>query len=269
MRFFFGKTIIDIPFDSIQNNKSFLREVDGFFSLCLIEKRTGLMHFFSDHIGSKTIYYTRNNGSILISNKGDYLCNNNFNINKSKVIEYFSFAVDGGRETFFESIFKSEPRQHIKFLRNKEVYDEYFKFKISDEHASKNEKDFIDAYKNIFLNTLKYCADIAPGKIGSALSGGLDSSSITAGLNKITTKKIHAQTVLFKGLEGSQNLKTNEKEYADEVTRALNITHNCDLWMNSGCIENFESTNENFLSQMGLLMVMFIMRYLKIYKKII
>ena len=250
--FFFGKSISDVPFDSIQNIKSFLREVDGFFSLCLIEKETGLMDFFSDHIGSKSIYYTRNNGSILISNKGDYLCRNNFNVNKNKVIEYFSFAVDGGRETFFESIFKSEPRQHIKFLRNEEVYDEYFKFKLSEEHANNNEKDFIDAYKNIFLNTLNYCADIAPSKIGSALSGGLDSSSITAGLNKITTKKIHAQTVLFKGLEGSQNLKTNEKEYADEVTRALNIPHDCISLTNSGCISNFKSTNENFFEPNGL-----------------
>ena len=45
--FFFGKSISDIPFDSIQNIKNFLREVDGFFSLCLIEKETGLMDFFT------------------------------------------------------------------------------------------------------------------------------------------------------------------------------------------------------------------------------
>ena len=55
---------------------------------------------------------------------------------------------------------------------------------------------------------------------GFALSGGLDSSSITAGLNKVTSKTIIAQTVCFNGLKEAQDKKANEMEYALELTKA-------------------------------------------------
>ena len=62
--------------------------------------------------------------------------------------------------------------------------------------------------------------------IGSTLSGGLDSSSLSILLcNQNPYKDIHAFSVNFQGLSKKDYSKTYEKNYVDEVLRNRNLVH--------------------------------------------
>ena len=250
--FFYGFNILDVPLGAPEIMKNFLKRVDGFFLLIVIEKNTGIVHAFSDHIGSKTLYYLNNRGHLAICNREEQLCKHSTGINKKKVQDYFSFSVDDGKETFFDSIYKLEPRSYIRFSNFTEIHENYFKFKTHQSSQLTKEADLIEAYREIFLKSLKFCADQCPDNIGSALSGGLDSSSITAGLNKVTSKTIIAQTVCFNGLKEAQDKKANEMEYALELTKSQNILHDSIILKNTGCISDFENTTSNFVEPNGL-----------------
>ena len=126
--------------------------MDGFFLLIVIEKNTGIVHAFSDHIGSKTLYYLNNRGHLAICNREEQLCKHSTGINKKKVQDYFSFSVDDGKETFFDSIYKLEPRSYIRFSNFTEIHENYFKFKTHQSSQLTKEADLIECIEKYFKN---------------------------------------------------------------------------------------------------------------------
>ena len=232
---------------SIEQIVKTLKIVDGFFNLICVNKKSGEVNIFSDHIGSKVIYFMKTINCIKLSSDIKQILNSDKikKINKEKLIDYISFMDDSKDDTFFQNIYKTNPREHLKISSEGVSRNTYFEFKlktIKDKH-----KDwFINEYKQVFENSVKNCTSDVNGTIGAALSGGLDSSSIVCMLKHLNKKGVKTKTAVFAGLSDDEDRKANETIYSDCVSNKTNFLNDEVVLGEKGCITDINKSLEVF-----------------------
>ena len=124
------------------------------------------------------------------------------------------------RPNLFENIFRLTARK-ILYISEKECRDEYYyKFSCIDEIKSKD--DTIKKFEDALINAITAVA--FKNKIGSKLSGGLDSSSISGFLlSKYPKEKVQ----LFSGVY-DLNLKELNDVNEYEYIKSFEKHHDCD-----------------------------------------
>ena len=97
--------------------ENFITNVDGFFNLFLVNLKRGTIKAYSDHVGSKTIFFTYLKNDLFLSDDIKYLLNKSDKqqLNKKKVTEYFSLMKNFGGDTFCEEFY--EIRQSVLIFK--------------------------------------------------------------------------------------------------------------------------------------------------------
>ena len=84
------------------------------------------------------------------------------------------------RETFFKNIFKVPRGSYLEFRNQEYRLHKYFEFTNDDGYLNyENDYDYEENFRNIFSRSIKRMIPDNDNRIGTALSGGLDSSSVT------------------------------------------------------------------------------------------
>lgn len=198
-----------------------LNKIDGMFSFAIWHRASKTLFLSRDKCGEKPLYYSilPHNGIIFSSELTifKYFQDLKLSLNRSAFNEYLQFGYIPTNKTIYKNINKLEPGTWLKINKNFELkkgnfWDLYQKLKnkkklcFSLEEASEHLKYLIDKS----VKKMSY----ANVPLGTFLSGGIDSSTITASLDLIKTKdKIKTFTVGFK-----------QKSY-DELQKALLISN--------------------------------------------
>ena len=216
----------------------YLKDIDGFFQIIKINLNTNEIDIYSDHVGSKIIYFRSANETVFFTdNLTNLLEISKMNhLNKKKIKDYFTFISDAGPDTFYENIYKTCPREHIKFSGTDTCRKKYFDFEITTDKRS--EQEICNNLRELFLESVKNCSLKADKKLFSACSGGLDSSSITSSLCYLNEKQVIAKTVVFDGLNKKDNAKTDEKIYSSSVVIKYGIEQDNIHLNQDGCISD-------------------------------
>ena len=216
----------------------YLKDIDGFFQIIKINLNNGAIDIYSDHVGSKIMYYRSVSETIYFSDSLKNLLEitKKNSLNKKKITDYFTFISDTGPDTFYKDIFKTCPREHLKFSGSKIHRHKYFDFEIKVDERS--EQEICNNLRDLFIESVKNCSRKADIKIFSACSGGLDSSSITSSLCYLDEKKVIAKTVVFDGLDEKGSAKTDENEFSGSVVSKYGIEQNKIRLKNDGCISD-------------------------------
>ena len=232
--------------------EEFLKGVDGFFTLILFNTNKKELTIFSDHICSVPVFFTRKNGSLVLSNHQKKLIRfiQEPQLDKIRMKEYFMFLNTQSGRTFYQGISKTLPRECLHIKNDNIQRREYYKFdyKIIPET---NFETLKEEHKELFLKSVKNCSHDYD-KVGTALSGGLDSSSITSALHHLGKTDIHAKTAVFPGLNKKQRNKVSEEYYSEAVAKALSISHTKIELFNTGCISDNTESSEIFPEPTGL-----------------
>ena len=226
--------------------ESFSKKIYGFFSIIIYAPKERLLIAVNDHLGSKPIYFYKSINTFLISSKIKTLLGfiDKKKINSSRVRDYFIFFNGKPGETFFRDIYRLEPGSQIIFKNNKLSIKKYFLYDPSKKRIYKNDFEYEEHFKEIFLQTISSLStNLNNDKIGSSLSGGVDSSSITCALKHLG-KNVIPQTVLFDGLFGKDAAITNEKKYVDDVSKQYDLKTSFIKLKNSGCISEYPKAIE-------------------------
>ncbi|MBS3080321.1 asparagine synthase (glutamine-hydrolyzing) [Candidatus Pacearchaeota archaeon] len=209
-----------------------VNKFNGMWAFCIYDSTKNILFLSRDRFGKKPLYYYNKNKFIFSSEIKAILKHDiKKELDKKAISSFLSYRYVLGEETFFENIFKLLPGHNLVYnIKDKKVEKiwEYWDLSISnlnlDEHKAKQELEKL-LKKSISLRKI---SDVPLGVI---LSGGLDSSLITAILAK-QEPKINTFTVKFKekGYDEteyakivSNNYKTNHHEVIVDTANFLDI----------------------------------------------
>lgn len=125
----------------------------------------------------------------------------------------------------------------------------YVKFKPEKWSHLKNSGDYAEALRSIFSKAVKQCIPNTSESIGSHLSGGLDSSSVSSMARQLWSERaLHTFHIV------SQSRSSNETAYAEAVAHSIGSSHHL-VYPPSNDLEAVELTTRlygqpeaNFLS---------------------
>lgn len=201
----------------------------GMFAFVIYDKKSGTLYGARDYFGIKPFYYYRaENGDMLFGSEiKSFLEHPGFvkKVNRNALRPYLTFQYSSLDETFFEGVYKLPPA-HYFTLKDGEMKIVRF----WDEDFTEIDGDF-DGYVNEIDETVHESVEahrISDVKVGSFLSGGVDSSYITACLMPDETFSV-----------GFDYNKFNETDYAKELSDRLGITNYRKLITADECFDAF------------------------------
>lgn len=192
----FFETIIEMYKKS---GEIFFNEFRGSFSGIFIDKKTNKQLIYTDHIGSKLVFYYKSEDSIIISSDLSLIIEglkrNKLNYSLDLVGAYsmltFGFMLDDF--TLVSEIKKVFPGEYISIIHNELKRGKYHKFK-RNELKNYNEKEIIDKLDELFKKATKYQVDKNKeyGYLNLApLSAGYDTRMMNIQLREIGEKEIY------------------------------------------------------------------------------
>lgn len=192
---------------------------NGMWAFAIYDKVKEIIFCSRDRFGVKPFYYTEVNGKFVFGSEIKQLLEfytERF-VNETILVDYLLYGLEEHtNETFFKNIYKLEQSHNLIYYIKDNSFEikRYFDIEFDKNISCLNEKESIALVKNKLENAidLRLRSDV---KVGTCLSGGLDSSSITAIASKKYFKTTHEKFVAIHAK--SIEKKTDESEFAREV----------------------------------------------------
>ena len=211
--------------------KELVKKLRGMFAFVIWDKNSKTLFGARDHFGIKPFYYGNTSSGELIfgSEIKSFLEHPNFvkAVNKKALRPYLTFQYSSMEETFFEGVKKLPPAHYFTWSESEGMK----KYRYWDVEFSEGEESF-EHYRDELDTTVRESVAahrISDVKVGSFLSGGVDSSYITAALMPDETFSV-----------GFDYEKFNETDEAGELSRILGIKNFKKLISADECFEHFE-----------------------------
>jgi asparagine synthase (glutamine-hydrolysing) len=215
--------------------KSFFKELEGSFVFSIYDKLNGIFYLIRDQLGEKAVYYNFKNKRLAYSSeiKGILELNDvKRELNISSMEKYFIFSYVPGEETMIKDIYELLPAYYLEFKENQLNKIQYWDLTENINNPINDENELIDKLKYLLNDSVKKRMPDNEN-IGLFLSGGIDSSLISAIAQNHRKDKINTYSIHF-GKE-----YPNELYYSSMVAEHIKSNH-----------EIVEIKPKNFLNDM-------------------
>lgn len=205
-----------------------VHQFNGMWSFSIYDKTKQVIFCSRDRFGVKPFYYTVNEGKFYFASEIKQLLNNGIEAkaNNQILMDYLILGLeDHKNETFFKNIFKLPASNNLIYnlKTNKFEINKYYTLKPNPEYFNISEEKAIEIFKKEINRSLTYRlrSDV---KVGTCLSGGLDSSLIASLASKLYKENSNQK---FSAITA----QSTEKE-KDETNYAKKIVDKYDLnWL--------------------------------------
>lgn len=210
-----------------------VKKINGMFAFGIYDTITQELFIARDQLGIKPLYYQHCGDMFAFASEAKAL----FELDKIKkeinfnaVVSSLLFLWVPEPETGFKNILKLEAGHYAVFKNNKLTVTQYWDVPINDAGGLKKniskqvENNLIDELDEI-LNRVIRRQMIADVPVGAFLSGGLDSSLITALMRKINNGVINTYTIAFSPEDKRLEAMSDDAKYAKIVADYLHTNH--------------------------------------------
>lgn len=202
--------------------KTCVNYFNGMWSFSILDIKQKIVFCSRDRFGVKPFYYIENYDLFSFGSEISQLLPflPNRILNKKVALDYLISGIEEcSNETFFKDIYLLKGGHNLVFDLQTNSYEieRYYNLKLSDQKNTSVD-DYIQELKRSI--TLRLRSDV---KVGTCLSGGIDSSTISSFASTIYQNSneklmaIHAK---------SSEYKTDESEFAKIVSKIANINLN-------------------------------------------
>lgn len=218
----------------------FLNKLNGMFSFCIFDIKKELYFCARDRYGKKPFFYYFKDNKFIFSSSIKSILNlldYKPNLNKIALSKYMQYFVSFGEDTFYQDIYKLEASTYIIYEPNKALELQKKKYyKINTYKAIKDEKQALNDIEELLIKSveLRLNSDV---EVASLLSGGIDSSLISALYTKISGKKINTFSI---GYDEYKNYC--ELDFAQITASHINSNHHPVEINQKEYINHFEQT---------------------------
>ncbi|MBI1327668.1 MAG: asparagine synthase (glutamine-hydrolyzing) [Alphaproteobacteria bacterium] len=211
-----------------------LGKIRGMFALILWDKQEEAVHIWRDHFGKKPLYVGWAGNDVFFSSElKSFHTHPNFHpaLNQHALSLYLKFACVPAPFCIFENVWMVPPahRATLKLanLKPKQdlsaLFNPHWSANEASLHGAQNklqlsETEAIDALETLLRQCVKdrFISDVP---LGAFLSGGIDSSTVVALMQKESAQKVRTYTI------GFEEKNYNEAEFAKEVAQHLGTEH--------------------------------------------
>ncbi len=167
------------------------KKFNGMFALGIWDRKKEILTIARDRYGIKPLYYARQGSKFLFGSEQKAITANpafNRMINKHALLEYFTFQNIFTDQTFFNNINLLPAGTFAKFSAKKKKIDikRYWDYDFSNSDKNIKENEYVEELDRLFEQAVNrhLLSDV---ELGTYLSGGMDSGSITAVASKAFT----------------------------------------------------------------------------------
>ena len=199
----------------------FISQLNGMFGIFLADLNTNEFYLIRDHYGIKPMYYSTQNSSFIFASELKSILKSGLikkTISEESIVNYFNYLYIPSPKTAFKEIHKLEAGSYIK-LNSKGIQKEKW-YSISSfcTPSSKSFGELKEEIRFLLEDSIKLQmrSDVP---VGAYLSGGIDSSLITALASQNTSIPLHTFSVGFTPTE------FDELPYARKVSNLYGTQH--------------------------------------------
>lgn len=220
----------------------FLNKLNGMFSFTLYDIKKNRYFCARDRYGKKPFFYYFKDKKFIFSSSIKSVVNlldSKPKLNKVALSKYMQYFVSFGEDTFFQDIFKLDAATYMVYEPNKDSQLKKKRFyKINTYKAVKDENEALEKIEELLFNAVesRLTSDV---EVASLLSGGIDSSLVSALYTKISGKKINTFSVGY-----NEYKNYCELDYAKITAEHIASNHNPVEISKKDFIEHFEDSLE-------------------------
>jgi len=210
------KAYIEYGIDCIQ-------QFIGMFAFALHDKKKNKTYIVRDRLGIKPLYYAFDKGIFTFSSEIKsilHLDTIKRDLNIEAVSSYLSFRYPILNDTFFSGVESLSPAHYIEIKNGKKKIVEYWNLakQFELQKVDRGEEFYIKKLRELLESAVKYRM-IADVPVGAFLSGGVDSSVVTALMSNLSKNRISTFTI------GFEEDGFNEFDFAKKVAEKYNTKH--------------------------------------------
>ena len=204
---------------------SCIERFNGMFAIALYDRETQEVYLVRDRIGKKPLYYWYEDQNLVFASelKPIMKCPGfHGEIAKGVLSRYLFQQYINAPESIYQNVYKLEPGAILRFSKGQIKVWKYWDVKEAYEKAQTNPVGSYEEAKEHLKDLLKQAVAarmIADVPLGSFLSGGYDSSLITAIAQEHSTEPVKTFSI------GFHEEKYNEAKYAGAVADYLGTNH--------------------------------------------
>lgn len=204
---------------------SCIERFNGMFAIALYDRETQEVYLVRDRIGKKPLYYWYEDQNLVFASelKPIMKCPGfHGEIAKGVLSRYLFQQYINAPESIYKNVYKLEPGAILRFSKGQIKVWKYWDVKEAYEKAQTNPVGSYEEAKEQLKDLLKQAVAarmIADVPLGSFLSGGYDSSLITAIAQEHSPEPVKTFSI------GFHEEKYNEAKYAGAVAEHLGTNH--------------------------------------------
>lgn len=202
-----------------------VKRFNGMFAIVILDRNKGEVYLIRDRIGKKPLYYYWNREELVFASELKPIMAYPYfkrHINTKIISRFLCQQYINAPDTIFEHTYKLEPGTILRYQNHSittwkywdvaESYHKYMKLPVLDYEQAKAE------LKEILQEAVKIrmTADVP---VGLFLSGGYDSSLVTAIAQSISDKPVYTYAI------GFEEEELDEANFAKEVAKELGTIH--------------------------------------------
>jgi len=195
----------------------------GDFAFAIWDKRHQQMFCARDHMGIKSFYYYLSAEMFVFATEIKVLLGMQQIpkiINEVRVADYLSQVYADNTSTLYQQIYRLPPAHFMTVGLKGENLNRYWSLDLVDDLQLKSDKEYAGRFYEIFEKAVR-CRLRSSYRIGFALSGGLDSSSITCSarnlINDNVVQSLNTFSAIFPTLDKECRSKVDETEYIQTI----------------------------------------------------
>ena len=198
----------------------FIGKLNGMFAIAIHDARDNSLHLIRDRMGKKPLWISQlNDGTLFFASevRALMLARPDRTLRTEMVAEVMQYGYINAPHSAFNEIFQLPPASVMTWHNGKVTTSTYWspdfdtKVNISYEDALETTKQLIEKAVERRL--------ISERPLGSFLSGGYDSTIVTAYMAKLMSEKVQTYSI------GFDNAQYNEAHHAKEVANYLGTNH--------------------------------------------
>lgn len=204
----------------LQFGLSFINKLNGMFAIAIHDGRDNSLHLIRDRMGKKPLWISHlDNGTLLFASevRALMLARPDRTLRTEMISEVMQYGYINSPNSAFNEIHQVPPASVLSWKNGKTNLSKYWapdfdtKLNISYEEALEVTKELIEAAVSRRL--------ISERPIGSFLSGGYDSTVVTAYMAKFMKEKVQTYSI------GFDSKVFNEAHHAKKVANFLGTNH--------------------------------------------
>lgn len=204
-----------------------LQKINGMFAFCIWDSRNQELVIARDRLGQKPLYYTCTGSAFLFASELKSLFQHpavSREIDVLSLSKYLTYEYVPAPHSIIKNVHKLQPGCYLVYsTRTKEILTkEYWDIPLRDESIGyMTEEDYAEELLRLLKESVRYrlMSDVP---IGIFLSGGLDSSTITALASELTP---HVKTFSI----GFDEKSFDESNYASQIAQQFGTDHYTDV----------------------------------------